>query len=316
MSIFWNVWIIGLTSLCLALVLWVLLANRKVAQDDTKDPDNKTTGHVYDGIEEYDNPLPKWWFMLFIGTFIFGIGYLTLYPGLGSWQGVLGRDNLKELEIDQAAAAEQYAAAFGEYNAMAIEDLALDPRAMKSASRVFLNNCAICHSSDGGGNYGIPNLTDNDWLYGGSPEKIYETLINGRQANMPAWAALGDAKINQLAHYVMSISYNARTDTQKENEQYQFDENLALQGKALFTQNCVACHGADGKGSQALGAPNLTDNIWLYNDTIAGTRSTLRSGRNGVMPKQGDKLRDEKIHLLTAYVYSLSLADSKAPTLK
>lgn len=306
MSLFWNVWIVGLTLTCLGLVLWVLLANRKVAKNDEELPENKTTGHVYDGIEEYDNPLPKWWFLLFIGTFVFGAIYLTLYPGLGSWKGLLGHTNVNELEYDQETMALQYTIAFDKYSKMSAEELATDARAMKSASRIFINNCSVCHGSDGGGAFGIPNLTDDDWLYGGKPENILKTLIDGRQGNMPGWTQLGEANINKLSHYVLKLGFDSKTDREKAMPDYQFDEALAKEGEALFTQNCVACHGADGKGNQSLGAPNLTDNIWLYSGTGQGIRVTLRNGRAGVMPKQSDKLRDEKIHLLTAYVYSLS----------
>jgi cytochrome c oxidase cbb3-type subunit 3 len=303
MSTFWSLWIIILTSVNLALILWVLLANRKVAVSDDDDPENKTTGHVYDGIEEYDNPLPKWWFMLFIGTFIFTIIYLIIYPGMGNWKGFFpfegyegGWTSVKQLERQQERALSQYQSSYGVFSKMSVEELADDPKAMKMAQRLFANNCAICHGADGGGFLGFPNLTDNDWLYGGSPEKIKETLVNGRQAAMPAWqGVIGEKGIADVTEYVLSLSGRDH------------DEAQAKVGETLYTQNCVACHGADGKGMQSVGAPNLTDDIWLYDGSPAGIRQSLRIGRNGVMPAQKDRLRADKIHLLTAYVYSLSL---------
>jgi len=295
MSMFWNFWIVGLTLINLALILWVLLANRKVAVKDDADPENRTTGHVYDGIEEFDNPLPKWWFQMFIVTMLFAVAYLALYPGLGSWQGFLGWTSVNQLEAQQEKALEQHQLSYGVYSQMSVEALADEPRAIKMASRIFSNNCAVCHGADGSGSLGFPNLTDNDWLYGGSPENIKETLVNGRQAAMPAWSSLlGEKGIAQVADYVLSLSGQKH------------DAELAAVGEKVFATNCVACHGNDGKGLHALGAPNLTDDIWLYGGEPADIRQTLRHGRNGKMPAQKERLREDKIHLLTAYVYSLS----------
>lgn len=298
MSVFWNFWIIGLTTINLILITWVLLANRKVAVSDDDDPENKTTGHVYDGIEEYDNPLPKWWFMMFIITIIFTVFYLILYPGMGSWKGLLGWTSVNQLENEQRIALEKHQESYGIFLKTPIEELIDEPRAMKMAQRVFENNCAVCHGADGSGYLGFPNLTDKDWLYGGSPEKIKETIVHGRQAAMPAWqAVIGEAGIANTTEYVLSLS-GQEHDTAK-----------AELGQKLYAQNCVACHGADGKGLQAVGAPNLTDDIWLYGGEAASIRQTLRLGRNGQMPAQAERLREDKIHLLTAYVYSLSLED-------
>ena len=296
MSTFWNFWIVGLTLINLALILWVLLANRKVAVKDDDDPENRTTGHVYDGIEEYDNPLPKWWFQMFILTMVFTVFYLALYPGLGSFKGLLGWTSVNQLERQQERALAQHEASYGVYSKMSVEELVDEPRAMKMASRIFANNCAVCHGSDGYGALGFPNLTDDDWLYGGSPEQIKATLVNGRQAAMPGWSAiLGEKGINEVTQYVLSLSGQ------------EHDAALVEVGQTIFANNCAACHGTDAKGQYALGAPNLTDDIWLYEGTPAGIRQTLRMGRNGVMPAQQNRLREDKIHLLTAYVYSLSL---------
>jgi cytochrome c oxidase cbb3-type subunit 3 len=302
MSTFWSWWIIGLTVTNLLLILWVLLANRKVAVRDDADPENRTTGHVYDGIEEYDNPLPKWWFYLFIGSIVFAVLYLIIYPGLGNWKGYFpfyeeGHwTSARQLEGQQQKALAQHKKSYGVYSLMPVKELADDPRAMKMASRIYSNNCAVCHGSDAGGALGFPNLTDNDWLYGGTPENIKYTLINGRQAAMPGWSSiLGEKGINTVTQYVLSLS-GAEHDAKE-----------VAAGQKIFVSNCAACHGGNAKGNYAMGAPNLTDDIWLYEGSPAGIRQTLRQGRNGVMPAQQNRLREDKIHLLTAYVYSLSL---------
>lgn len=296
MSIFWNIWIIGLTGICLALVTWVLFANRKVAVSDQDDPENRTTGHVYDGIEEYDNPLPLWWFYMFIITIIFGLGYLVLYPGLGSYPGLKGWTSVKELRTDQQSAVTDYEKSYGKFMAMSIEELARDPKANKMGVRLFANNCALCHGADGGGNFGFPNLTDKDWLYGGQPEQILHTLKQGRNGAMPAWGPIiGPEGVNSVAEYVLKLSGQPH------------DEQKVLAGKSIFVSNCAACHGADGKGNISMGAPNLTDDIWLYDGSLAGIRQSVSNGRANHMPAQKEILREDKIHVLAAYVYSLSM---------
>lgn len=304
MSTFWSLWIIILTVTNLVLLLWILFANRKRAVVGEESTEAKTTGHEYDGIEEYDNPLPRWWFYMFLLTFIFSAVYLVIYPGLGSYKGIEWKDtgawtSVGELRGDQAEAEKVYAETYGVYSKMPIEELARNPDALKMGFRLFVNNCAVCHGSDGGGNPGFPNLTDKDWLYGGTPEKILETLHHGRKAAMPAWSVLlGEKGIAETTEYVLSLS-GAEHDAAK-----------AEAGKKHFATNCVACHGVDGKGNQLLGAPNLTDDIWLYGGEPATIRQTLRHGRNGVMPAQKDLLKEDRIHLLAAYVYSLSLEDN------
>lgn len=304
MSTFWSLWIIILTVTNLVLLLWILFANRKRAVVGEESTEAKTTGHEYDGIEEYDNPLPRWWFYMFLLTFIFSAVYLVIYPGLGSYKGIEWKDtgawtSVGELRGDQAEAEKVYAETYGVYSKMPIEELARNPDALKMGFRLFVNNCAVCHGSDGGGNPGFPNLTDKDWLYGGTPDKILETLNHGRKAAMPAWSALlGEKGIAETTEYVLSLS-GAEHDATK-----------ADVGKKHFDVNCAACHGLDGKGNQLLGAPNLTDDIWLYGGEPATIRQTLRHGRNGVMPAQKDLLKEDRIHLLAAYVYSLSLEDN------
>lgn len=298
MSTFWSLWIIGLTVTNIILIIWVLFSNRKVAVSDEADPENKTTGHVYDGIEEFDNPLPKWWFQMFVGTIVFWVIYLILYPGLGSWSGVLGWTSHNQLEREQQQAQEKYGEIYAQFASMPIEEVAQDPRALKMGVRLFANNCAVCHGADAGGAYGFPNLTDDDWLYGGSPEQIKQTLTHGRNGMMPAHGPIiGEENVAKVAEYVLSLSGQ------------EHDAEAAAEGQKTFATTCFACHGADGKGNQLLGAPNLTDDIWLYDGSPNGIRHSIRNGRANVMPAQKDLLREEKIHLLTAYVYSLSQYD-------
>ncbi|AJE15013.1 cytochrome-c oxidase, cbb3-type subunit III [Stutzerimonas balearica] len=305
MTSFWS-WYITLLSLgTIAALVWLLLATRKGQRQESTE---ETVGHSYDGIEEYDNPLPRWWFMLFVATVVFALGYLALYPGLGNWKGVLpgyegGWTQVKQWQKEVDKANEQYGPLYAKFAAMPVEDVAQDAQALKMGGRLFASNCSVCHGSDAKGAYGFPNLTDNDWLYGGEPETIKTTIMHGRQAAMPAWKdVLGEAGIRNVAGYVRSLSGR---DTP---EGVEVDVE---QGQKLFATNCVACHGADGKGNHAMGAPNLTDNVWLYGSSFAQIQQTLRYGRNGKMPAQEANLGNDKVHLLAAYVYSLSQQPEK-----
>ncbi len=300
MTSFWS-WYVTLLSLgTIAALVWLLLATRKGQRPDSTE---ETVGHSYDGIEEYDNPLPRWWFMLFVGTVIFALGYLALYPGLGNWKGVLpgyedGWTQVKEWQREMEKAEEQYGPLYAKYAAMPVEQVATDPQALKMGGRLFASNCSVCHGSDAKGAYGFPNLTDNDWLWGGEPETIKTTILHGRQAAMPAWKdVIGEEGIRNVAGYVRSLSGR---DT---------PEGISVdieQGQKIFATNCVVCHGPEAKGVAAMGAPNLTDNVWLYGSSFAQIQQTLRYGRNGRMPAQEAILGNDKVHLLAAYVYSLS----------
>ncbi|KJH82700.1 cytochrome-c oxidase, cbb3-type subunit III [Pseudomonas sp. KSR10] len=300
MTTFWS-WYITLLSLgTIAALVWLLLATRKGQRHDSTE---ETVGHSYDGIEEYDNPLPRWWFMLFVATVIFALGYLALYPGLGNWKGLLpgyegGWTQVKEWQREVDKANEQYGPLYAKFAAMPVEEVAQDPQALKMGGRLFASNCSVCHGSDAKGAYGFPNLTDNDWLYGGAPETIKTTIMEGRQAAMPAWRdVLGEEGIRNVAGYVRSLSGR------------DVPEGISAdieQGQKIFATNCVACHGPEGKGTQAMGAPDLTDNIWLYGSSFGQIQQTLRYGRNGRMPAQQEHLGNDKVHLLAAYVYSLS----------
>jgi cytochrome c oxidase cbb3-type subunit 3 len=290
MASFWSYWVIIITAITFVTVVWVLLANRK----DLSQTTDETTGHAHDGIEELDNPLPAWWFYMFVLTVIWGVGYLIIYPGMGNFPGLLGWTSTGQYEREVAAAEERYRDIRDRYLAMPVEEIAADPAVRKMGMRLFSNNCAQCHGADGKGGYGFPNLTDDDWLYGGTPEAIKATLVNGRKAAMPAWRdILGDTGIAEVTQHLLDLNGRDANETQ------------AAAGATHFKTYCVACHGPDGKGNQALGAPNLTNGIWLYGGSEEQIAHTLRAGRNGVMPAFAGTLSEDKIHILTAYVYGL-----------
>lgn len=314
MSLFWSWYVTLLTLGTIAALVWLLFATRKGQRNDSTD---ETVGHAFDGIEEYDNPLPKWWFMLFVATVIFALGYLVLYPGLGNWKGILpgyqyldgqakvafetgeqGWTGVHQWEKEVARAEAQYGPLFAKYAAMPIEEVAQDEQALRMGGRLFASNCAVCHGSDARGAYGFPNLTDDDWLWGGEPETIKATIMGGRQAAMPAWLdVIGEEGIRNVTGYVRSLS------GLENPEGIQVD---MAKGQEIFAANCAVCHGAEGKGTQAMGAPNLTDRVWLYGSSFGQVQQTLRYGRNGHMPAQEQHLGNDKVHLLAAYVYSLS----------
>lgn len=291
MTSFWSSWIIVLTTISIIGISWILLANRKVEQNK----DGKTTGHVYDGIEELDNPLPAWWFYMFLITIIWAIGYLIVYPGMGNYPGVLGWTQLGQHAAEVDAADEKYREMRDKYLALPIEEIAVDRAVLKMGQRMFGNNCAQCHGADAKGRYGFPNLADTDWLYGGTAEAIKLSITNGRKAAMPAWGdILGDEGVRDTAAYVQSLSG-------RQGEAGQVDA-----GKAHFATYCSACHGADGTGNPVFGAPNLANGIWLYGGNEQQISHSIRKGRNGVMPAHQEMLSEDKIHIIAAYVYSLS----------
>lgn len=291
MTTFWSNWIIVLTITTIVGILWVLLANRKQPMQEI----DKTTGHSHDGIEEYDNPLPAWWFGMFVITIVWGIGYLIFYPGMGSFKGVLGWTQVEQHDSEVAVADAQHRAMRDRYLALPVAEISQDPKVMRMGQRLYSSNCSQCHGLDARGAYGFPNLADDDWLWGGTPEAIKHTLVNGRNAVMPAWQdILGDTGIAEATEYVLSL--NGRSANAAKAER----------GDVHFQTYCAACHGSDGKGNVALGAPNLTNGIWLYGGTEAQISHTLRVGRNGKMPAYGESLSEDKIHILAAYIYGLS----------
>ncbi|MDF2445509.1 MAG: cytochrome oxidase Cbb3 [Moraxellaceae bacterium] len=293
MSSFWSWYIIVLVALNIGGCVWLLMWTRKMDLNDM--PADGTTGHEYDGIREYNNPLPRWWLSLFWITIVFGVAYLALYPGLGNFKGVLGWTQTGEVAADQAAYEQKFGAIYANYAKVPIAELAKDERAMKIGGRLFANNCSTCHGTDANGAKGFPNLTDGDWLWGGEPDRIVETIMQGRTGMMPAWQAIiGDDGVKKVSHHVLALAGRKA------------DAGLAAAGAEVFATNCAACHGGDGKGNPLMGAPNLTDNVWLYGGSEASVIKTVAEGRGGHMPAQQDVLGAERVHLLAAYVWSLS----------
>lgn len=291
----WSNYIALVSLVGIVWCIWLLASQRKAKVIHTADGAVADTGHVWDGdLRELNNPLPRWWAWMFLLSCIFGLGYLVLFPGLGSFPGVVGYTTDGALMSSMTEANDELKPVYAKYVKMDIEGVAADPKAREMGQRLFLNSCAQCHGSDAGGAKGFPNLTDGDWLYGGSPGNIKTTLINGRNGVMPAYGHLETAQIVDLANYVRSLSGLPADDAK------------VARGAELFQSNCVACHGVDGKGNIALGAPNLTDKTWLYGGSEASIVETLTKGRMAMMPSQDKVLSPEKIHLLTAYVWGLS----------
>jgi cytochrome c oxidase cbb3-type subunit III len=256
----------------------------------------ETTGHVWDvDLRENNNPLPGWWMNLFYATIIFSIVYLLLYGGFGGYKGMLGWSQIDEYQAELKAGDEQYGPLFKKFMAMDIPTVAKDPQAIEIGERLFLNNCAQCHGSDANGVRGYPSLADKDWLYGGDPQTIMATLHDGRNGYMPPMAdAVGNADdVLNLASYVLSLS-GAPHDAAK-----------AQLGKPKYAA-CASCHGEDGKGMQAMGAPNLADNIWLYGSRVDDIIEGINKGRKNLMPAYTGVIDEDKLHLLAAYVWSLS----------
>ena len=257
----------------------------------------ETMGHVWDeDLTELNNPLPRWWVILFYLTLVFSVLYLVLYPGLGSNAMLLGWTQVKEYEAEMAQAEARYGPLYEEFVNLPIEQVAADPRALRIGERLFASYCAVCHGSDARGVPGFPNLRDDVWQWGGEPDRIKASILAGRNAVMPGWrdALGGDAGVEEVTAYTLSLS--GRTA----------DAAKAAAGKERYDTLCVACHGADGAGNPALGAPSLTDDVWLYGGSEAAVRHSIAEGRQGRMPAHGEFLGEARVHVLAAWVRSLS----------
>lgn len=292
-SNFWSVYVAGITAvsiLACVLLLWFSGKAKAMTASDN------TTGHVWDeDLREMNNPLPRWWVWLFIITIVFAAVYLALYPGLGSFTGNAKWTSVGQYEAEVTKGNADVAPLYAKFATMTPEDVSRDPQAHAIGERLFMNNCSQCHGSDARGAKGIPNLTDGDWLHGGTPDKIKETITLGRIGNMPPMAAaVGTADdVKNVAHYVLSLSNSPH------------DSVRAELGKAKFVV-CAACHGPDGKGNQALGAPNLTDNIWLHGFGESAIMAMINNGKVNQMPAQAERLSEGQIQVLAAYVWGLS----------
>lgn len=291
---FWPIFIAVITLVGVfgcALLLW-LTAKIKVV---SANGDN-TSGHVWDGdLREMNNPLPRWWVWLFVITIVFSLVYLVVYPGLASYEGKFGWTQVNQFEQEVESANTALKPLYAKFDGMPVAVLAVNPEAKAIGERLFMNNCSQCHGSDAKGSRGFPNLTDHDWLYGGSPEKILETITNGRNGMMPPAAAMVGSvdDVKNVANYVLSLSGGMH------------DSGRAGLGKAKFAA-CAACHGPEGKGNQAIGAPNLADKIWLHGAGEASIIKLINEGKINQMPAQEGKITPEQIKVLAAYVWGLS----------
>lgn len=316
MSTFWSVYVTVLTLGTLLAMAWLLWSTRRGQRADTTED---TVGHAYDGIEEYDNPLPHWWFLLFVATILFALGYLAFYPGLGNFKGWLpgyhyldasersefangqtGWSSVHEWEKEMQRAEQRYGPLFAQFAAQPIEEVAKNPQALKMGGRLFASNCAVCHGADAKGQPGYPNLTDDDWRWGGSSAAIKTSILDGRHAVMPGWTPIiGEQAVADVSAYVISgllerpLPAGLNVDP--------------ANGAKVFATACVACHGATGQGNPLLGAPNLRHSQgYLYGSDFAQVQQTVHLGRQGVMPAQALTQGNDRVHLLAAYVYSLS----------
>ncbi|NOR18752.1 MAG: cytochrome-c oxidase, cbb3-type subunit III [Xanthomonadales bacterium] len=292
---FWNWYVIIITILTILACFWILQWTKGISNRDEEGADG-TTGHVWDeDLVELNNPLPRWWLQLFYITIAFSFLYMALFGGLGNFPGVLGWTQVGQYETEMKAANEAQEAIFVRYRALDNEALIADPEANATGQRLFANSCAMCHGSDARGARGFPNLIDNDWLYGDSFDTVMQSIANGRTGAMPVMVGgLDDAAIDDLVVYVQSMSGQKA------------DAGMAAAGKKSFDMLCVACHGADGSGNQALGAARLNDDIWLYGGEPETIKKTITEGRNGNMPAHQDLLSEDRRRLIAAYVLSLS----------
>ncbi len=289
-SEFWSWFIIVIVLGGMFAMLWILYSNNIAGEA-------KPTGHVWDeDLVELNNPLPSWWLWMFVITVLFSFVYLAVYPGLGSYKGYFGWSQVGQYEDEVKVFDEATAPLYAGYMARDIEDLATDEKALQTGGRIFASYCAVCHGSDAGGAKGYPNLRDTDWLYGGSASEIETSILKGRNGAMPPFGAAvgGEEGAEQIASYVLSLSGRKHA------------VSSAAEGKAKFAMVCAGCHGADAKGNKWLGAPNLTDKTWLYGGSKRTIVKTIMYGRQGTMPAHADFLGKEKVHVVAAYVYSLS----------
>jgi cytochrome c oxidase cbb3-type subunit 3 len=298
MSMGWSLWVMFLVVLNMGISLFLFLWGPRAKIPSQPD---QTTGHAWahGTIREGLRPLPRWWLLLSGSMFIGGIGYLVLYPGFGNHKGMLHWTSHGQLAKAVAANDAKLDPLLQRFDLYSVDQLAGDPEAQQMGQRLFDDNCAACHGRNAHGNQalGAPNLTDNDWLYGGSGKDITTSIHDGRGGVMPPWASLGEQTVKNLAQYVLSLSGEPH------------DAKMAAAAEPIFKGTCAACHGPDGKGNHALGAPNLTDHIWLHGGSLADIARTIHDGRQGHMPNWDKRLSDDDIHVLAAYVYHVSHPD-------
>jgi cytochrome c oxidase cbb3-type subunit III len=298
---FWGYFVGIIAMVGIVWCLWLLYTQRRwLGRAPANQPAD--TGHVWDGdLTELNNPVPRWWTVMYLLMCVFAVGYLVVFPGLGHYAGTLGYTSADDVRKQQAAQETATRPLYARYEAMPVPEIARDTRALEIGQRLFLNNCAQCHGSDAKGAPGFPNLTDGDWLYGGSPETILQTITKGRHGVMPAWQGVIDARTaSDIADYVRSLSGLG------------VDRSRIFNGKDAYGTYCVACHGVDAKGNQALGAPNLTDDVWLYGSSQRTIEATILNGRDSRMPAQEGILTPAQIRILTAWVWRQSNGNAAA----
>jgi cytochrome c oxidase cbb3-type subunit 3 len=294
MSTLWSVIVAIVIFLniigCYLLIRWVAKPNKDEASQ------GEATGHVWDDdLTELNNPMPRWWLMMFYISIVYGIIYLAFYGGFGDNSGFLGWSSTKEYIEEVADADAQYGPIFSKFSAKSIEELSEDADAERVGQRLFVTYCSQCHGSDAGGARGFPDLTDNDWIWGGKPEEIHASILNGRTGTMPAWGSVIDEqKIGYLVDYIVSLSGRKHKATD------------AVRGEKVFSQFCAACHAADATGNSLIGAPNLADKTWLYGGSKGRIMDSIINGRTGQMPAHKNFLGEDKVHVLAGYVYGLN----------
>lgn len=293
MSSGFSLLVVLLSVVNIVAMVWLLWWTRKRRDESAAAP---TTGHTWDGdVTEYNNPLPRWWLFTFLISIVFAVAYLILYPGLGNYRGSLGWSSEDQHARSQAAMAAESQRVLAPFASATVAELRSNAAALAVGRNLFADNCTLCHGSDGRGATGFPNLTDREWQWGGEPDSIVTTISAGRTAVMIGWKDVlgGDQGVKDTTAFVLSLS--GRTSTVGD----------AARGKTLYEANCIACHGPTGAGNPLLGAPNLTDSVWLYGGSPSAVRDVIANGRQGQMPAQADKLSEVKIRLLAAYVLSL-----------
>lgn len=289
----WSYYIATVALLGVVFCVWLLYTQRAWLK---KDVDVVDTGHVWDGnITELNTSVPRWWTIMYLGLCAIGLGYWVLYPGLGGYTGTLGYSSAAQVKADQEALQRRIQPVYDQYRAMSISQIAADESGRQIGQRLFLNNCAQCHGSDARGSGSFPNLADNNWLHGGEAEQIEHSIREGRHGVMPPWGAvIKPAEAADIAQYVRSLSGLTA------------DQLQVVRGKRGFDTYCIACHGVEGKGNVALGAPDLTANVWMYGSSEASIVNTILNGRDNQMPAQKGVLSEDQIRMLTAWVWGLS----------
>ena len=303
----WSWYVIALVVFNLAGVTWLLwwTARRRPG-----DPRPEDTSHYWDGdITEYNKPMPRWWITGFYIAIAFGVAYLLWFGGLGGFQGMGRWSSQGEHALAKASADARLEETFAAYRGQPLPVLAGNAEARELGRSIFANTCATCHGSSAQGATGYPNLADDIWHWGGAPERVLETVANGREGVMPPWGQVltgmgGEHAVDYVSAYVRSLG----------SPEAMRNNYLAAQGKTLYEGVCVACHGVDGKGNTEMGAPDLTDGYWLYGGSSEAIRASIAEGRHGSMPAHGELLGDTRTRLVAAYVWSLSQGTGGAAT--